>query len=144
MVDLMNVELRAERLVYTVGLIAQFERIVGTDVIRQLERSGQANIAIDVKRRLMIELFGYTPEEADAADVAVLEAELTFFFLKWELHSKAGRLRSEHSHLSAIKSQAESLATGSIRSNSSPTGHRSNSTSSPHASRSRSGKRSRR
>jgi hypothetical protein len=144
MIDLTSAELKAESLQYTVGLIARFERIVGTEVIRQLERTGEANIGIGMKRRLMIEIFGYTTEEADEASVALLEAELSFFFLTWEWHCKAGRLRSGRSHLSGIISQLANPETASTPPNSCPTDTRSNSTSSPHANRSRKGKRSRR
>jgi hypothetical protein len=144
MIDLTHATLRAESLQYTVGLIARFERIVGTEVIRQLERTGQANIDIGTKRRLMIEIFGYTTAEADEASVALLEAELSFFFLTWEWHCKAGRLRSDRSHLSNIISQLANQETASTPPSSCLTDVHSSSTSSPHANRSRKGKRSRR
>lgn len=144
MIDLTSAELRAETLQYNVGLIARFERIVGTEVIRQLERTGEANIGIEVKRRLMIEVFGYAPDEADEASVALLEAELSFFFLTWEWHCKAGRLRSGRSHLSGIISQLANPETASTPASSCPTVVPLNSTSSPRANRSRKGKRSRR
>lgn len=103
-VDLDTYTLRAPGIVINVGLIARLEVIIGSDALRQIERRGEANITIAQKRSLMIEILGYGDEEADNASVAVLEAEMYTFFLLWDMQCRTGKLYSERSQLTALKS----------------------------------------
>lgn len=102
-----NMELRAPRVDITVGIIAHVERILGSAALQELERTGWTRVPVEAKRRCMIEIFGYDAEEADAADVAVLEAELTAFFLQWHARCEMGKMLYEHTLLRSLKSQVE-------------------------------------
>jgi hypothetical protein len=104
MIPLDDYELKAIVVPMTVGLICAVERIVGSQVLQQLERTGQAVITIEQKLRLLVDVLGYPAEEANDAPVELLELEMSAFFLRWLERCAMVRLHSEHTQLSAIRS----------------------------------------
>ncbi|MCZ7556784.1 MAG: hypothetical protein M5R41_10330 [Bacteroidia bacterium] len=107
MIPLDEYELKAASVPMTVGTIALVERIIGSQPLQTLERTGQAVITIEQKLRLMTDVLGYPAREAEDAPVELLELEMTCFFFRWLERCAMARLHSEHSRLSAIQSLLE-------------------------------------
>lgn len=76
------------------GTLVLLEEIVEPGKLQQILENQQVHITIAQKRRLMIEVFGYSPEEADAAPPELFEAECGIFFSRWLRKSLQGQIES--------------------------------------------------
>ena len=113
MIPLDEYELMAASVPMTVGTIARVERIIGSQPLQMLERTGQAVITIEQKVRLMVDVLGYPAEQAEDAPVELLELEMTAFFLRWLDRCAMAKLHSEHTRLSGLQSLLRTRAAGS-------------------------------
>lgn len=91
--------LRAADVPLTVGTIIRLERVIGSQALHELEHTQQVRISMEQKQRLLVEVLGYSEEDAEAAPIEQLEDELSCFFLRWLIACETARLRSEHTLL---------------------------------------------
>lgn len=101
-----KLELKAEKIEITLGVLCTIESILGTEKFDKLIETQEVNISMTQKRMIFEQVFRYTSAEASALTIEQMEAELTFFFCKWLATSEKARLALMRTLLSPIASAA--------------------------------------